>query len=212
MNSAPGFRARLRPCLIRLSPGLSPVSAAARSRRRHARRRRPTTPATGPSWLDKLGRNFDKSALGTGRRPGPERAGSRARGPGSQGRELAAQGLRSARRRPLPLHLPLLSRRRRPRHGARDPAAGQPRQVHLRRASRSSRARRAQRRCRPRQARRESSSSTRSRRRALDAGLRLPRQRGIRGPPRLPRAPRLDRGSETRRPTRCRFRSTGSAS
>ena len=73
MISAPGFRARLRPLLIGLLAVLT-LGAAALAATPDA------TPATGPSWLDKLGRSFDKSSLG--------RVG--ALGPNEQDPEFAA--------------------------------------------------------------------------------------------------------------------------
>lgn len=73
MNCVHGFRAILRPSLL----GLFAVAALASG----AVAESPdATPATGPSWLDKLGRNFDKSSLG--------RVG--ALGPNEQDPELAA--------------------------------------------------------------------------------------------------------------------------
>lgn len=73
MTSVPGFRARLRPSLIGLCLAVAFGSVAFAASP-------DATPATGPSWLDKLGRNFDKSALG--------RVG--ALGPNEQDPELAA--------------------------------------------------------------------------------------------------------------------------
>ncbi|MEO8195397.1 MAG: cytochrome c [Thermoanaerobaculia bacterium] len=73
MISAPGFRARLRPFLIGLLAVVA-LSVAALAATPDA------TPATGPSWLDKLGRSFDKSSLG--------RVG--ALGPNEQDPEFAA--------------------------------------------------------------------------------------------------------------------------
>ncbi len=57
MCSALGIRALLRPSLIGLvaAAGCAATVLAATP---------DSTPATGPSWLDKLGRNFDKSSLG----------------------------------------------------------------------------------------------------------------------------------------------------
>ena len=79
MNSAYGIRVRLRALILglavaALATGFSAASLAAPSEAP------PSTPATGPSWLDKLGRNFDKSSLG--------RVG--ALGPNEQDPELAA--------------------------------------------------------------------------------------------------------------------------
>jgi mono/diheme cytochrome c family protein len=73
MNSVHGFRALLRPSLIGLGVAVALGSGALAATP-------DATPATGPSWLDKLGRNFDKSALG--------RVG--ALGPNEQDPELAA--------------------------------------------------------------------------------------------------------------------------
>lgn len=72
MISVPGIRARLRPLLIGLFAAALSVAAFAATP--------DATPATGPSWLDKLGRNFDKSSLG--------RVG--ALGPNEQDPEVAA--------------------------------------------------------------------------------------------------------------------------
>jgi len=57
MHPVHGFRARLRPSLIGLlaAAGFAATVLAATPE---------ATPATGPSWLDKLGRNFDRSSLG----------------------------------------------------------------------------------------------------------------------------------------------------
>ena len=73
MTCVHGLRAFLRPSLIGLfaAAAFGSVALAATPE---------ATPATGPSWLDKLGRNFDKSALG--------RVG--ALGPNEQDPELAA--------------------------------------------------------------------------------------------------------------------------
>ena len=70
------MRALLRPSLLGLvaAAGFSASALAATPGAA------PATPATGPSWLDRLGRNFDKSALG--------RVG--ALGPSEQDPELAA--------------------------------------------------------------------------------------------------------------------------
>ncbi len=73
MNSVHGIRALLRPSLIGLCVAVAFGSVALAATP-------DATPATGPSWLDKLGRNFDKSALG--------RVG--ALGPNEQDPELAA--------------------------------------------------------------------------------------------------------------------------
>ncbi len=80
MNSVHGFRARLRLCLI----GLLAVALASGLAAAAVADTIPSTSATGPSWLDKLGRNFDKSALG--------RVG--ALGPNEQDPELAAPAAR----------------------------------------------------------------------------------------------------------------------
>lgn len=73
MTSVPGFRAALRPSLIgflaAVGMGLTAYAVTPDS-----------TAATGPSWLDKLERNFDKSSLG--------RVG--ALGPNEQDPEFAA--------------------------------------------------------------------------------------------------------------------------
>lgn len=57
MSSVHGIRALLRSSMIGLlaAAGLAAAVLAVSP---------DTTPATGPSWLDKLGRNFDKSSLG----------------------------------------------------------------------------------------------------------------------------------------------------
>ncbi len=73
MTCVHGLRAFLRPSLIGLFAAAAFGSAALAATPE-------ATPATGPSWLDKLGRNFDKSALG--------RVG--ALGPNEQDPELAA--------------------------------------------------------------------------------------------------------------------------
>ena len=77
MNSAPGIRALLRPFLIGLCAAIALGSVAFAATP-------DATAATGPSWLDKPGRNFDKSALG--------RVG--ALGPNEQDPELAAPAAR----------------------------------------------------------------------------------------------------------------------
>lgn len=74
MSSVHGFRALLRPSLIGF------LATAALGVSVQAADAPPSTAATGASWLDKLGRNFDKSSLG--------RVG--ALGPNEQDPELAA--------------------------------------------------------------------------------------------------------------------------
>lgn len=74
MTSLHGFSALLRPCLLAL------LAAVALGTSARAAEIAPSTAATGPSWLDKLGKNFDKSSLG--------RVG--ALGPNEQDPELAA--------------------------------------------------------------------------------------------------------------------------
>ncbi|MBP7588427.1 MAG: c-type cytochrome [Thermoanaerobaculia bacterium] len=74
MTSVHGFSALLRPSLLAL------LAAVALGNSARAAEIAPSTAATGPSWLDKLGRNFDKSSLG--------RVG--ALGPNEQDPELAA--------------------------------------------------------------------------------------------------------------------------
>jgi|JI10StandDraft_1071094.scaffolds.fasta_scaffold322542_2 mono/diheme cytochrome c family protein len=73
MRTAPGSPA-LRSALLVLLATVTPIAAA------RAGDAPPSTAASGPSWLDKLGRNFDKSSLG--------RVG--ALGPDEQDSELAA--------------------------------------------------------------------------------------------------------------------------
>jgi mono/diheme cytochrome c family protein len=65
MSSVSGFRA-LRSALLLLLAALT-LSVSSR-----AAEVAPSTPATGPSWLDKLGRNFDKSTLGRVGALGPQ--------------------------------------------------------------------------------------------------------------------------------------------
>ena len=73
MNSVLGLRALPRLALVGILATVAAGSIASAASPE-------ATPATGPSWLDKLGRNFDKSALG--------RVG--ALGPNEQDPELAA--------------------------------------------------------------------------------------------------------------------------
>jgi len=80
MNRAHGIRSLLRFSLLGLFVAVLFVVAAYAATPE-------TTPATGPSWLDKLGRNFDKSSLGRVGALGPREqdpeAGAAAPGDGS---------------------------------------------------------------------------------------------------------------------------------